>query len=271
MGLQGGRRRLALRPVPTCLTLRPPPQPPPPPHHPTPTPQVRKRKWDSYSSGEELFGLPVTQYPELERTEAEVTMLDKLYRWGGWLGSRGAGCWVLGQGGLLASRPLAGHGWRLGRSACAGQPACSVHAHHTCCQPPLATLPCLPPHPAPPPPRSLYVSVITTIRGYGDYLWVDVVERVDAMATQARGWRGAGAVQAPCQEHHKGRACLPGRPQRVSPQRSPPSTHSTHPAPMPYPTPTPTLCAGQRVPGAVQAPAAGAARLGGLQGLPAHH
>lgn len=42
--------------------------------------QVRKRKWDSYRSGEELFGLPVTQYPELERTEEEVTMLDKLYR-----------------------------------------------------------------------------------------------------------------------------------------------------------------------------------------------
>lgn len=44
--------------------------------------QVRKRKWDSYRSGEELFGLPVTQYPELERTEEEITMLDKLYRWG---------------------------------------------------------------------------------------------------------------------------------------------------------------------------------------------
>jgi len=43
---------------------------------------VRKRKWDSYRSGEELFGLPVTQYPELERTEEDITMLDKLYRWG---------------------------------------------------------------------------------------------------------------------------------------------------------------------------------------------
>lgn len=49
---------------------------------PPPLPQVRKRKWDSYCGGEELFGLPVTQYPELERTEEEVTMLDKLYRWG---------------------------------------------------------------------------------------------------------------------------------------------------------------------------------------------
>ena len=41
--------------------------------------QVRKRKWDNYSSGEELFGLPVTQYPELEKTEKEVVMLDRLY------------------------------------------------------------------------------------------------------------------------------------------------------------------------------------------------
>lgn len=47
--------------------------------------QVRKRKWDSYSSGEELFGLPVTQYPELERTQEEIVMLDKLYRWVGGL------------------------------------------------------------------------------------------------------------------------------------------------------------------------------------------
>ncbi|PSC73956.1 flagellar outer dynein arm heavy chain gamma [Micractinium conductrix] len=72
--------------------------------------EVRRRKWDSYSSGEELFGLPVTQYPELERTEEEIVMLDKLY--------------------------------------------------------------------------SLYVAVITTIRGWGDLLWVDVVEKIDAMSTQ---------------------------------------------------------------------------------------
>ena len=31
--------------------------------------------------------------------------------------------------------------------------------------------------------------MITTIRGYGDYLWVDVVERVDAMGSQV-GWAG---------------------------------------------------------------------------------
>jgi hypothetical protein len=30
------------------------------------------------------------------------------------------------------------------------------------------------------------VSVITTIRGYGDFLWVDVVEKIDAMASQVR-------------------------------------------------------------------------------------
>ena len=45
------------------------------------------------------------------------------------------------------------------------------------------------------PPCSLYVAVITTIRGYGDVLWVDVVERVDAMGSQVVGWaegRGRG-------------------------------------------------------------------------------
>ena len=35
-------------------------------------PQVRKRKWDNYSSGSELFGLAVTRFPELEQTEKEV-------------------------------------------------------------------------------------------------------------------------------------------------------------------------------------------------------
>ena len=37
---------------------------------------------------------------------------------------------------------------------------------------------------------SLYVSVITTIRGYGDYLWVDVVEKIDAMGSQVTPWMG---------------------------------------------------------------------------------
>jgi len=40
---------------------------------------VRKRKWDSYRSGEELFGLPVTQYQGLETTEQELGLLDRLY------------------------------------------------------------------------------------------------------------------------------------------------------------------------------------------------
>ena len=41
--------------------------------------QVRKRKWDGLSNGEELFGLPVTQYPGMEQTEKEIAMLDRLY------------------------------------------------------------------------------------------------------------------------------------------------------------------------------------------------
>ena len=43
--------------------------------------QVRKRKWDNYTSGEELFGLPVTQYPELALTERQLGDLDRLYRY----------------------------------------------------------------------------------------------------------------------------------------------------------------------------------------------
>ncbi len=73
---------------------------------------MRKRKWENYSSGEELFGLPVTLYPELELTEKEIQMLDRLY--------------------------------------------------------------------------GLYVTVISTIKGYGDYFWVDVVEKIDEMAEQVR-------------------------------------------------------------------------------------
>eukprot|EP00887_Chlorella_sp_A99_P001633 scaffold8.g1633.t1 len=79
--------------------------------------EVRKRKWTAYASGEELFGLPVTRYPELARTEEEITMLDKLY--------------------------------------------------------------------------SLYVAVISVIRGFGDTLWADAVERVDAMGAQASEFQAA--------------------------------------------------------------------------------
>ncbi|XP_054621741.1 dynein axonemal heavy chain 5 isoform X3 [Dunckerocampus dactyliophorus] len=37
------------------------------------------RKFTSCSGGEELFGLPVTEYPELQRIRRELTMLSKLY------------------------------------------------------------------------------------------------------------------------------------------------------------------------------------------------
>ncbi len=41
--------------------------------------ELRKRKWTNYSSGEELFGMNVTAYPELEQTEREIALLDRLY------------------------------------------------------------------------------------------------------------------------------------------------------------------------------------------------
>jgi len=41
--------------------------------------EERQRKWDSYCEGEELFGLPITQYPELEKCKKELELLDKLY------------------------------------------------------------------------------------------------------------------------------------------------------------------------------------------------
>jgi dynein heavy chain len=40
---------------------------------------VHKRKYDSFFSGETLFGLPHTNYPELKKTESEIELLDKLY------------------------------------------------------------------------------------------------------------------------------------------------------------------------------------------------
>lgn len=38
-----------------------------------------KRKWDSYVEGEALFGLPLTRYPEIEESQREIELLDKLY------------------------------------------------------------------------------------------------------------------------------------------------------------------------------------------------
>jgi dynein heavy chain len=37
---------------------------------------------------------------------------------------------------------------------------------------------------------SLYVTVIGTIKGYGDYFWADVVEKVDEMGEQVGGAGG---------------------------------------------------------------------------------
>ena len=37
------------------------------------------RKYVAYSGGEELFGLPVTEYPELQRIRKELNLLQKLY------------------------------------------------------------------------------------------------------------------------------------------------------------------------------------------------
>jgi dynein heavy chain len=40
---------------------------------------IRHRKFNSYNSGEVLFGLPNQSYPDLERTQKEIELLDKLY------------------------------------------------------------------------------------------------------------------------------------------------------------------------------------------------
>jgi hypothetical protein len=56
---------------------------------------------------------------------------------------------------------------------------------------------------------SLYVTVISTIRGYGDYLWVDVVEKVESMGNQVnefqnqskklpKVWNGVGCCHYTC-------------------------------------------------------------------------
>jgi dynein heavy chain len=38
------------------------------------------RKYQTYSGGEELFGLPITEYPELQRVRKELALLQKLYQ-----------------------------------------------------------------------------------------------------------------------------------------------------------------------------------------------
>ena len=37
------------------------------------------RKYQTYSGGEELFGLEVTEYPDLQRIRKELNLLQKLY------------------------------------------------------------------------------------------------------------------------------------------------------------------------------------------------
>lgn len=37
------------------------------------------RRYQTYSGGEELFGLPVTEYPDLARIKRELGLLQKLY------------------------------------------------------------------------------------------------------------------------------------------------------------------------------------------------
>jgi dynein heavy chain len=37
------------------------------------------RKFETYSGGEQLFGLEVTQYPQLTRIRKELGLLQKLY------------------------------------------------------------------------------------------------------------------------------------------------------------------------------------------------
>ena len=36
----------------------------------------KKRRWDEYQAGESLFGLPITDYPELTKTKTEIDLLE---------------------------------------------------------------------------------------------------------------------------------------------------------------------------------------------------
>lgn len=43
------------------------------------THEDKKRRWEMYSAGEELFGLPRTDYPELAKTKKEIELLERVY------------------------------------------------------------------------------------------------------------------------------------------------------------------------------------------------
>ena len=94
----------------------------------------------------------------------------------------------------MACQSLSTLSWRRLRrkwscwTASIREPACT----HLCTSPvqqaaqlsrffrPLGQAPCS----EAPLPCRLYVNVITTIRSFGDYFWVDVVEQIDAMTEQ---------------------------------------------------------------------------------------
>lgn len=42
--------------------------------------QARRPLWVNFGNGEQLFGLPVTPFPSLQRTSDEIVMLQRLYR-----------------------------------------------------------------------------------------------------------------------------------------------------------------------------------------------
>lgn len=169
--------------LPVCCALHRRLQPH---HHPLPPDatillmQVRKRKWENYSSGEELFGLQVTSYPELEQTEKEVTMLDRLYRWVRSL--KGALC-------LCSLNSTSTH-FKFLHVYIVHILACLAAAPWAVCTAPTKTAASLLKARTSATSdcafiaRSLYVTVISTIRGYGDFFWVDVVEKVDEWGEQ---------------------------------------------------------------------------------------